>query len=173
MQYNTVKTEDKLWELYKQTQGASFYGEEERKAEPIKFQFFGSEVTLTVQKPDYRERSRKSRAYVFVRNESLWDNLMDRRNRPTKIYKMILEMALSKAGIEKEEYKSAYWSQHAGCTCACSPGFILNGIRNFTFHISVEDKEELRKEVSDAPEIEVFPITEQEKASMKRTVLNV
>ena len=72
---------------------------------------------------DYTGRyGTKPRVFVDVANESLVENLENRRNRPVKVYRDIVKQALTEAEIG---IKSLLWSQHAGCTCACSPGFIL------------------------------------------------
>lgn len=72
---------------------------------------------------DWKERyGKKPRVFVNISDESLLENLENRRNRPVKIYGNIAKSALQAAGIE---IKTLRWSQYAGCTCACSPGFIL------------------------------------------------
>lgn len=72
---------------------------------------------------DYQGRyGRQPRVYVSVEDESLIENLENRRNRPVKVYRDIVKQALQEVEIGVEKLR---WSQHAGCTCACSPGFVL------------------------------------------------
>ena len=66
---------------------------------------------------------KKPRVYVDVADEGLIENLENRRNRPVKLYSQIVKTALTEAGIGIEKL---LWSQYAGCTCACSPGFVLS-----------------------------------------------
>lgn len=66
---------------------------------------------------------RKARAYVGVKNESLAENLVNRRNRPVVQYKKIVQQVLWALNMETK----FAWSQYAGCSCPCSPGFILDG----------------------------------------------
>lgn len=65
---------------------------------------------------------KKPRVFVEVADEGLVENLENRRNRPVKVYSKIVRAALAEANIGIEKL---LWSQYAGCTCACSPGFIL------------------------------------------------
>lgn len=74
------------------------------------------------RKAYYGRYGSKPRVFVDVADESILENLENRRNRPTKVYREVVKQALAQAGIGIE---SLLWSQHAGCTCACSPGFIL------------------------------------------------
>ena len=85
----------------------------------------------------YESRSRepfvnKSKIYVFIKDETLYDNLMNRRERPHTLYKKeLIPQALEKI---KKKYPEVYdklkdvkwsWRGHCGCSmCPCSPGFI-------------------------------------------------
>lgn len=81
------------------------------------------EVEVTVRKDwKYGRYGRKPRVYVSVADESLAENLENRRNRPVKVYRDIVKQALQEVEIGAEKL---LWSQYAGCTCACSPGFVL------------------------------------------------
>lgn len=148
--------------------------------QPIEFDYLGAKVTLEVMRPDYGRgyRRKKSSLYVGLSGESIWDNLMNRRNRPTKLYKLIAEEAFAVAGITEEMYGSLLWSQYAGCSCPCSPGFKVGKILDFTFYltIKVENKqaqEQLAKQDKDAPNPQVLLISDEEKAMMERTPLHV
>lgn len=84
----------------------------------------------------------KARVYFFVEDETVVDNMMKRRSRPYKEYRKMLPTVLSMAGCSNPEEvaESARWSQKAGCSCGCSPGFILNGraVRNRDFYVSIK-----------------------------------
>jgi len=89
----------------------------------------------------YREFNKAPRVYVSLREESLIDNLFNRRNRPTKEYRAVAKSALKEQGITVKKMR---WSQYAGCTCPCSPGFILDDydfekgvISSFNFDVFV------------------------------------
>ena len=99
------------------------------------------------RQPNYRERNshreyfRPSRIYVHAVGESIMDNLMNRRSRPYRMYREMLS--------DQPFMKDARWSQRAGCSCPCSPGFIAD--RRYTneegkpvdYHVSICDSEEL------------------------------
>lgn len=81
-----------------------------------------------------RPRSCKSRAYITPKCESVLGNIENRFKRPVVLYREILTQVLkemSHVGIE------ASWSQRAGCSCGCSPGFVLNAHWDFDIHVSV------------------------------------
>jgi len=71
----------------------------------------------------YRERNSKPRLYVDITDESIMENLMNRRSRPINVYRKLAYQALEQIGYTKEDVK-LNWSQYAGCSCPCSPGFI-------------------------------------------------
>ena len=67
--------------------------------------------------------TRKTVAYVRPRGESIMENLVNRHNRPHELWKPMVEMELRARGVNFERLT---WSQYAGCSCPCSPGFILS-----------------------------------------------
>lgn len=77
---------------------------------------------------NYHNRS-TPHCYIFPKQESIVENLMNRRSRPYTEWKKLIPQILKKAGLSKEEIKSIKpsWSQKCGCSCGCSPGFRLNG----------------------------------------------
>lgn len=71
-----------------------------------------------------REYLSKPRLYMSHRNESMVENLLNRRSRPTAVYRELLPEIFEKLGLPATT--KARWSQKAGCGCGCSPGFIIN-----------------------------------------------
>ena len=93
-------------------------------------------TTLKIEvKVDERERSRysgngnnyrgyfsKPKIYIWPEDESILDNLMNRRSRPYQFYrKEVLPEVFKQLGWDPDT--KVRWSQYAGCTCPCSPGF--------------------------------------------------
>lgn len=76
-------------------------------------------------------RSHKSRIYIFHPKETILENLQNRRQRPVTQYKEVLPQILAKfkeeTGYMPEKVR---WSQKAGCSCGCSPGFIVDAHYN-------------------------------------------
>ena len=62
----------------------------------------------------------KTRIYVFQAKETILDNLINRRSRPRDLYRALVEQ------VYPELTRSMRWSQKAGCSCGCSPGFIVD-----------------------------------------------
>lgn len=62
--------------------------------------------------------------YIWQKGESIADNLIYRRARPYTVWrKQVLPLL-----VEKYPYLAKFkfsWSQRAGCSCPCSPGFIV------------------------------------------------
>ena len=62
--------------------------------------------------------------YLSIEGESVWENLQNRRSRPHAVLRPYVLAALKEAGVEVTGLR---WSQKAGCSCPCSPGWILQG----------------------------------------------
>jgi hypothetical protein len=69
-----------------------------------------------------REWNKGTRIYVDEVGETVLDNLEKRMGRPSDKYKAPVLEALEQIGLTSVKVN---WSQRAGCTCPCSPGFIL------------------------------------------------
>ncbi len=98
----------------------------------------GIEVTLIRRQPPHpvyrngqswmsgtwREYEAASRVYVGPAGESVLANLVYRASRPVKVYRKAATAALDAMHLEGRKLE---WSRTAGCSCGCSPGFILIG----------------------------------------------
>lgn len=82
-------------------------------------------VGWATRKELYHDQVRRPRIYFFHVGETIIDNLRNRRNRPQDEYRKLLPEVLERAGIPQECVAKIRWSQKAGCTCGCSPGFIV------------------------------------------------
>lgn len=70
-----------------------------------------------------RSYHKKPRLYIHVEGENILENLAFRTNRPKELYRQVLPVIFKKLGLPEDT--KAYWSQKAGCSCGCSPGFVL------------------------------------------------
>lgn len=69
-----------------------------------------------------RDGFKPPRMYVSVSDESVLDNLANRKRRPYNVYKTLIHSS----GVASVLNLGALrWSQYAGCDCPCSPGFVL------------------------------------------------
>jgi hypothetical protein len=78
---------------------------------------------------------------VFIHHddETLAENLVNRRDRPRDFYrKYVLPKVIQQLNLR--EGTKARWSQYAGCSCPCSPGFILSddGLYKTDIHVSLK-----------------------------------
>jgi len=90
----------------------------------------------------------KSVVYVHVKNESLWDDFANRTSRPHTAWKPFVERALREHGFE---FSKLTWSQKAGCSCPCSPGFIVStGTRGHDLWVTIEADEPQRTDDAEA-----------------------
>lgn len=69
--------------------------------------------------------SGKTRVYVSVEGENLWDDFANRTSRPHTLWAAPVKAALIAAGWPATV--SLRWSQKAGCSCPCSPAFFVTG----------------------------------------------
>ena len=90
--------------------------------------------TITVMPRRYygnKDHYKSPRMYVEVADETVFDNIANRKRRPYNVYKTLIHSTNLASVLDLREFR---WSQHAGCTCNCSPGFILG-------HQSIVDDE--------------------------------
>ena len=85
-------------------------------------------ATITVSPRTYHQNYhadhyKAPRMYVSVADETIMDNLANRKRRPYNVYKTLIHSSALASVLDLSKLS---WSQHAGCTCNCSPGFILN-----------------------------------------------
>lgn len=64
----------------------------------------------------------KTVVYLDFKGETILDNVANRTSRPHQEVKPRIEAKLKKAGIDTTGMR---WNQYAGCSCPCSPGFVL------------------------------------------------
>lgn len=74
---------------------------------------------------DIREYHEPTRVYVQPSDYSVMEHLVNRRNRPWKAWKPLVQAELADAGYTGR----VRWSQYAGCKmCPCSPGFVIDRV---------------------------------------------
>ena len=87
-----------------------------------------------------------NKMYIWPEGESVLDNLFNRHNRPSKVWKdeiipAILEKIKEQYPAEYEQLKNENWAwrQKCGCSCPCSPGFVgKNSIHMYSVSASVK-----------------------------------
>lgn len=77
-------------------------------------------LNVTTARPS---RGSRPAVYFNLDRESVLTQLFDRRSRPYNEFKKVLDQALQMAGLTIKATDMG-WSQYAGCTCPCSPGFV-------------------------------------------------
>lgn len=104
-----------------------------------------------VKNTEWRDFSKKSRVFVWADDESILDNLQNRTRRPYEAWRVlavkVLRQLVDQNGrpLWKPEHDAEAlrlrWSQRAGCSCPCSPGFVIDSertqLRGGDFHIHV------------------------------------
>lgn len=99
---------------------------------------------------DRKGHNKKTRVYVYFSNETVSENFVERRWRPIDEMSELMPQILESVGLDPE--MKFRWSQKAGCSCGCSPGFILGdhfGSEIFVvFQWEPETKEEQEKFLS-------------------------
>jgi len=67
----------------------------------------------------------RPRVYVHVAGDTVLADFACRFDRPHKVYRTFLPAILAAIGADGAK---ANWSQKAGCSCGCSPAFILKDV---------------------------------------------
>ena len=82
------------------------------------------------------DRNRRGKTIVYCSlDESILDNMVNRFDRPHKIWRQGVIDALKAKGMNVEKIS---WSQKAGCGCGCSPGFKVDGHYHHDIWIDVK-----------------------------------
>jgi len=93
-----------------------------------------------IDKMDWRQRAQKPRVYIFPEGEGVFENLVNRFDRPSKLYRReVMPAVLEKMGLPADT--KYVWNQYAGCSCGCSPGFIIHTRRRVEIYVTVEAEE--------------------------------
>lgn len=94
-------------------------------------------------------RSGRATISVYVNEESIMENLIYRKSRPTKIYRDIINQVREQI---QEEYKidlsEFVWNQRAFCACGCSPAFLVLSDRGWNIRITVSGLANVADEVA-------------------------
>jgi hypothetical protein len=93
-------------------------------------------ANLKAEYEPYRSRKNEpykasNKLFIWPDGESVMDNLFNRHNRPSKVWKEELIPAIigKLKEVNPEVYEIVHneewgWRQKCGCSCPCSPGFI-------------------------------------------------
>lgn len=86
-----------------------------------------------------------NKLYIWPEGETMMENLYNRSNRPSKVWKEEVIPVVMEAVKEQfpEEYKILQnekwgWRQKCGCSCPCSPGFVGRHSWNRTISVSIK-----------------------------------
>ena len=93
-------------------------------------------------KPNATSFYHRPRIYISPDGETVMENFTEgRHTRPyTQYRKDVLPALFRKLGLDASSIKAG-WSQKAGCSCPCSPGFIVNkGEVPWDIHVTVTDE---------------------------------
>ena len=93
-------------------------------------------MNIKIDKHPKDRRKVLPRVFVWGADESVLENMANRRHRPYSVWrKEILPEVWERLGLTNVKVR---WSQYAGCTCPCSPGFIVtSGYGGQDLHVSV------------------------------------
>ena len=97
-------------------------------------------INLKVEKrlvKNHGRRSNKNRIYIFNSGETIIENLVERHYRPVEFYKQVIIPHLIAQGFLNKD-SDIKWSQKAGCSCPCSPGFIVESEYGYEIFVTSE-----------------------------------
>lgn len=110
-------------------QGINNLQKQKDKTMTQRFEIKVEGATLTIIPRSYHysyknDYFKSPRMYVSVADETIMDNLANRKRRPYNVYKTLIHSSDVKSVLDLSKLS---WSQSAGCAmCPCSPGFVLN-----------------------------------------------
>jgi hypothetical protein len=82
----------------------------------------------------------KTIIYVNPKGENLIQNLKNRRSRPYNLYRKFIPVVMRMAFGSWFNDVKANWSQKAGCSCGCSPGFIVTGHQGYDVWVTMVEE---------------------------------
>ena len=91
------------------------------------------------------KRQDKAILFVWAKDEGAGlEQFVYRHSRPVQLYRTLLPEIFEALGLPANT--TARWSQKAGCTCPCSPGFILSHHANHNFYayVTADDPEAVK-----------------------------
>lgn len=77
----------------------------------------------------------KPKIYFNHESESILQNMLNRTSRPTSIYRGFLGLVRLFAGFDLDT--KITWSQYAGCSCPCSPGFVVDSSKRIDVWVTL------------------------------------
>lgn len=83
-----------------------------------------------------KEYRAKPRIYFRHDGENVMENLLMRTSRPQKIYQEFLGVVRQAVGFDFDT--KIYWSQKAGCSCGCSPGFVVKSSKRLDVWVTIK-----------------------------------
>jgi hypothetical protein len=83
------------------------------------------------------KHSASPRVYFWLADRATksFDEFIGQRFLPQDLFRPLMDEVLRPVGLLGTK---ASWSQKAGCSCPCSPGFILRGVEHYDFDIHVD-----------------------------------
>lgn len=93
------------------------------------------------------QNERKIRVFFLSEKVSLF-TLKDRelsahKIDPVQVYRKLMPQVLEKVGLNPN--MKGQWSRKAGCSCGCSPGFVMEDRGMFDVYVTYEVNEEMLK----------------------------
>ena len=91
------------------------------------------EVFVT-ERASSSNRGYRTKARVYVSSDSTFniiEDLSNRRRRPFRQWRVGAAAAIAASGLDIDTTRMG-WDQNAGCSCGCSPGFVLDNRRPVT-----------------------------------------
>ena len=86
-----------------------------------------------------------NKLYIWPEGETILENLFNRHNRPSKIWKeeiipaLLVKLSETNPEIyERVKEENWGWRQKCGCSCPCSPGFVGKNDGQYTISAQVK-----------------------------------
>jgi hypothetical protein len=97
-------------------------------------------IVAELRNEDHGNRRDKGTIAVWFESqedETVFEQLVNRRNRPHKEYRKHISEILKACGLP--ENTRVRWSQKACCGCGCSPAFLYDGWKDYQVRLTVKE----------------------------------
>lgn len=82
-------------------------------------------ITKITKRPTNSRVQKATRIYIWPAKGAVLENIFGRCSSPHKLYRRdVIPQVLAALGLPADT--KLRWSQYAGCSCPCSPGFIID-----------------------------------------------
>lgn len=92
-------------------------------------------ISVSIDKSDNNdEKPDRSIIYIIINSPTVMKEIQDKKDKYQNVFrKEVLPTVFQKAKMPLDT--KVVWSDKAGCSCGCSPGFLITGQKGFDIYV--------------------------------------